>query len=114
MSRNLGLRSCYFCLGSVELDETPREVTQAEVGPYYETPDGWGFKGMICANASCRTCEAEYLAWVSLSACPGYRYREEHVCENGYFDLSFRSTFNDEPGDRDRPKKFHWLREMGF
>ena len=103
MSRNIGRTDCYFCDGHVQMTETSREATRADVGRYYDTSaDGFGFAGMVCANAECLDCEAEYLAWVSLKRCAGYVDRPRYE-DSPFFDLSFRSTFNDEPGEADMP-----------
>ena len=105
MSRNLMRTDCDFCRGRVELVEEPRRVTREDVGAYYETRCGYGFAGMVVADAACVDCEAQYLAWVSVEDCDGYRGRLNE-CPDGcrFFDLSFRSTFNDEPGQSDMPR----------
>jgi hypothetical protein len=115
MSRNLSTAHCYCCSGVVKMDEPPRRVTEKDVGNYYETRDGYGFADMIAAHASCVDCKAKYLAWVNLADCVGYGswYMQKHGRngkhldndgnERGFYDLSFRSTFNDEPGPEDMP-----------
>lgn len=57
---------------------------------------------MLVANATCPGCSAEYLAW--MYDIPGRRHRKE----GGIQDLSFRSTFDDEPGIPDLPIGLHW------
>jgi hypothetical protein len=54
---------------------------------------------MLVANATCPNCQARYLAWVARIP-----YRREWLSYEGYEDLSYRSTFNDEPGLGDLPK----------
>jgi hypothetical protein len=104
MSRNIGKTDCYFCDGDVQMTEAPRDATRGDVGRYYDaSADGFGFAGMVCANAECVDCEAKYLAWVSLKLCAGYGAHPRHE-DPPFFDLSFRSTFNDEPGESDMPK----------
>jgi hypothetical protein len=99
VSRNLGQTDCRFCGGRVVLQEEPRPVTRAEVGVYFAE-----YHGMTVANAACELCEAQYLAWVNApwqrlpKAFPWETHPPTHV------DLSFRSTFDDEPGPADMPK----------
>lgn len=88
MSRNLARTDCYFCGGHVVDVEEPREITAEDCGAYLET-----YAGMTVANAECRVCGAKYLAWVTTLFSWHGR------------DLSFRSTFNDEPGDADMPTR---------
>jgi hypothetical protein len=109
MSRNLNRTICDFCRGTVQLDEEPRLITREEAGIHYDTRGGYGFAGMICANATCVACGAEYLAWVSLRNCAGYGQHANHVEGSPFFDLSFRSTFHDCPGESDRPKRGYKL-----
>ena len=87
MSRNLCNGDlCEFCGERVKLVETRRRIRPEEAGIYYdEFKDGW------FANAECYLCLGQYIAWV----------REY---DNSIYDLSFRSTFNDEAGDADMPK----------
>jgi len=94
MSRNIGDRSCYFCQCSeIELEEEPRPITEEEAGPYYAE-----FAGMVVASCHCPDCEAKYLGWID--SIPHRRTDPSGLIQ----DLSFRSTFNDEPGEDDLPK----------
>lgn len=93
MSRNIGDICCKFCTGRVVLEELFRHITQEEANGYYRN-----YMNMPVANAHCDDCEAKYLAW---GVSTGLVRRIE---EYGFFDLSFRSTFNDEPGPADMPK----------
>lgn len=64
------------------------------------------YEGMKVANATCPMCAAKYLAWCSESNMHRTRYggRRLDGLEPGTFgDLSFRSSFNDEPGIDDLP-----------
>lgn len=102
MSRNLCKTLCAFCEGTVKLEEAPRPITRAYAGAYFEE-----YEGMLVANASCVDCCAKYLAWVDERSRvrPG---RYSRLCAGGdddrtHFDLSHRSTFDDEPGKEDCP-----------
>jgi hypothetical protein len=95
MSRNLCQTYCERCKTEpVRLVERSRPITKKEAEVYFEE-----FKGLLVADAYCPNCNARYLAWckdpLSLRA-PDY--------DMDYFDLSYRSTFNDEPGPDDLPK----------
>lgn len=93
MSRNLGRNECH---GPVKLDEKPHPITPEEAGQYYDE-----FKGMVVAAAHCPHCEAKYLAWIDESTRvrnPGSKAKWGEVQ-----DLSYLSTFNDEPGSEDGP-----------
>ena len=100
MSRNLGRTVCYFCEGRVVHGEDPRPITPDDAGPYFAE-----YEGMHVAKGRCRDCEAKYLCWVRGSqswsfghtAHKNYRGPDEHI------DLSFLSTFDDEPGQLDLP-----------
>lgn len=95
MSRNLLQTRCERCGSRVRMTEPPREITPADAGRYFHD-----YKGMIVANAECSVCHARYLAWVKTSSAMGWY---QSAPEGGFFDLSFRSTFNDEPGEEDLP-----------
>lgn len=100
MSRNLCQTDCEFCKGVVTLDEQARSITEAETGPYF--PE---YRGMLVANATCRQCRAKYLAWVDDR--PTGKPWSTHAGDGnklGFFDLSFRAAFNDEPADEDMPE----------
>jgi len=100
VSRNLGQTHCEFCMGDVRLVEEPRPITRKDADWYFAM-----FEGMRVANAECVDCEAKYLAWVDDTAL--VRNESRHpppTPETPFFDLSFRSTFNDEHGPADVPK----------
>ena len=104
MSRNLLRIDCRFCAGPVALVRPQRTISADDTRGYIEE-----FAGLIVAEAECCDCLAEYLAWVdergrqALDGRPFIRSPEDGV---PFFDLSFRSTFDDEPGERDKPKRF--------
>ena len=99
MSRNLCRTDCQRCSGPITLDEDPRLVTKEETGVYFAE-----YRGMLVANAECAWCKARYLAWLTRpQRWPGVGNSESRgVWEP--IDLSFRSTFNDEPGPDDLPE----------
>ena len=100
MSRNIGLTDCRICYGPVELIEAPRPATEADCGPllaYYQP-------GFMVALAHCRDCSAKYLAWVDVPGRGGHLQRTPGDLRP-FVDLSFRSTFNDEPGPEDLPSQ---------
>lgn len=101
MSRNLCKILCDFCDSAVVLDETPRPISPNDTGPRMFDE----YSGMVVANATCTLCEAKYLAWITFPA----RWRETRIPERPFYDLSFRDSFNDEPGDADLPTyKITW------
>lgn len=115
MSRNLGSINCAFCNSYfVTLMEPERDITQADCGIYFQAGK-FSYQGMRVANAECSLCGGKYLAWIDMSAChslpqqrrEGWGYptlrRNPDVA---FFDLSFRSTFNDEPGPEDAPTHY--------
>jgi len=101
MSRNLAQQDCYFCRSmNIVLEEEPRPITKDDCGAYLDE-----FQGMLVAKAHCYRCDAKYLAWIDGSAramYPGHPRPPSPGYPHG--DLSFRSTFNDEPGPTDYPK----------
>ena len=94
MSRNIGSQCCSICAGAVCITSEARPITKGEAKGYFDE-----FKGMYVAEAQCKSCWAKYLAWVfpATSRKLGYRRR----CREGFYDLSFRHSFNDEPSDKD-------------
>lgn len=96
MSRNLMSVVCVHCGNTPELVEIPHKITENNAGAYFKE-----FEGMIVAHATCPSCEADYLAWLDESKRVKYpRTKVYPVIE----DLSYYSTFNDEPGNDDLPK----------
>lgn len=93
MSRNLLTTVCYYCEHPVVMTGEPRPFDSV----CYEE-----YRGMIARDAECPVCLAQYLAWVTPPTSHG-RQTQPSACPTHY-DLSFRSSFNDEPGDRDLPR----------
>lgn len=86
------------------LEESPRPITRTDCGVYFDE-----FEGMLVAFAHCYRCEAKYLAWIDgtkrkKSFPSHYPFMYPHPNAGMAQDLSFRSTFNDEPGPNDLPK----------
>ena len=79
MSRNLLRTTCARCDGKVRI------VGHIRVEQYRT-------EGYYVADAECEDCCAQYAAWLGE---PG----------QAFHDLSYRSTFNDEPGPTDLPGK---------
>lgn len=96
MSRNLCRTDCYFCNGVVALVELPRPINEADAGRHFDL-----CKDLTVAHAECVDCQAQYLAWVKGTH---FQARFDDEGNPAPADLSFRSTFNDEPGDDDLPK----------
>lgn len=93
MSRNLCRTNCRTCESSVVICGIPYKGT----GHYKD--------GLWMADAICTICETKYTAWIGPSS-ESYGGREvdrNMVREHGFYDLSYRSTFNDEPGKEDLP-----------
>jgi hypothetical protein len=96
MSRNLKRTNCFFCRGAVKLEEAPRLIKEADCGEAY--PE---HKGMTVARARCSACEAKYLAWVvPVIKPPNW---QPWRTADGFYDLSFRKKFSDEPDVADLP-----------
>ncbi|MFA5187808.1 MAG: hypothetical protein WC460_00415 [Patescibacteria group bacterium] len=104
MSRNLGATACVHCEHPVELLEEPRPITEKEAGVYFDNK----YKGMLVAEARCPICLAKYLAWIDdtnsiLVRREPEKYSPRKADYGKVFDLSYLSTFDDEPGDDDLP-----------
>ncbi len=103
MSRNLGATSCRFCDGEPKLVEPARPVTLQDVPSVYFGE----YLGLIVAHAECEDCGAKYLAWLDGTHMRGgFGYPKPQTNPDGTLrvgDLSFRSSFNDEPGPEDMP-----------
>lgn len=94
MSRNLSRTTCRTCDGQVILTDIP----------YVHRHNA---ERIVVANAECKDCGTRYLAWLNEPDADrrfpvGHRM-DEHG--GGFYDLSYRSTFNDEPGITDIPNK---------
>lgn len=98
MSRNLLSTKCVHCEHKVELLEEPHPITKEEAGRYFDE-----YEGMIVAKAICPMCLAEYLAWIDETE--RVKIRIDRKANYGeVLDLSYYSTFNDEPDYTDLPK----------
>lgn len=119
MSRNLASTGCRICCmdsSTIQLEESPRPITEQEVGLAYRAR----YVGrLVVANAVCTQCGAKYLAWVSHdfpaeSGCSRWK-REPGGYEGSppFVDLSFRHAFDDEPAAEDLPTK-EYLEELEY
>ncbi len=101
MSRNLGSTCCAICSGSIVLEESARPIVAGDAHVYFAE-----YQGMLVAAAHCYDCNAKYLAWVDTARNQrlnrGHWKRREYD-DREFVDLSFRSSFNDEPGPEDLP-----------
>lgn len=97
MSRNLGDTYCAFCGGRPTLVEEPRPVTEQDVFKHYY-PE---YAGMLVAHAECPDCGGKYLAWCHPPDRWGTGILQRIDPDVGFFDLSFRASFNDEPAPSD-------------
>lgn len=109
MSRNLGCTDCHVCHGEVALEEVARPITREEAGRYFDEFTTGVNAGLKVAKASCSACGSKYLAWVEQR-----RYKQDtgsyfsgdtQYYAGTHFDLSYRSSFNDEPGEGDVTEK---------
>lgn len=90
MSRNLARTTCRTCESEVKVCGIPYKGAE---------------NGLWLANAECTACGTKYTAWIGPTL-DGYGSREVDrnlVRDRGFYDLSYRSTFNDEPGEGDVP-----------
>lgn len=99
MSRNLCSTDCDRCGADVVLEEKARPMRPDEAGCFFSK-----YGAMLVANASCEECGARYLAWCD----PAWRYaiapaHPMPLPACGFFDLSYRAAFNDEPDPEDLP-----------
>jgi len=100
MSTNIGQTSCKYCGGEVRLEEDPRPITIEETGEHK-----WDeYRTMKVATALCPDCEAKYLAWCQPPTRGIHQNLKTPHAEGPFYDLSFRSAFNDEPDADDLPK----------
>lgn len=103
MSRNLCTTTCDECDSEIEVEEPPRPITREEAGVYFAE-----FEGMHVANAHCPKCRTKYLAWFTRRSPFGDLRLGEVGSEHN--DLSYRSSFDDEPGESDLDPSFQWDR----
>jgi hypothetical protein len=85
--------------------ESPRPGTEADFGRYVTD-----YAGMIVAHAECSVCRSKYLAWLDGTTAAnthGHPWPKPVRDDAGVLtiqDLSFRQSFNDEPGPDDYPE----------
>lgn len=101
MSRNLGTVACYYCACSnIVYEEPVRPITRDDAGYYIDE-----YHGCTVAKAHCYECEARYLGWFDKSAHDRrYGWHSQSYDAASHCDLSFQSTFDDEPGAADLPR----------
>ena len=100
MSRNRLSTDCGFCGHSIEMIEAPRPIREEEVGPYFSE-----YRTMQVADAECPACKSKYIAWCEPPVQGVHEGRPTDPYSDGeFFDTSFRSTFNDEFGEADKPE----------
>ncbi len=111
MSKNIGSKDCRNC-GLV--DTVVIIGAQMAWEQYYawEGEAAKHFRGMQIAQAECQYCQTRYMAWVWPSANmvwerPTFKpeWSMDDPPEKRFYDLSYRSTFNDEPGPSDIRRK---------
>lgn len=98
MARNLASTSCKRCGTLPRITGEVHPLSRSEAGCYFEE-----FEGMLVAEAECPLCGALYLAWVDETTRARRHGWARETPERGFVDLSFRSSFNDEPGEHDLP-----------
>lgn len=86
MSRNLSMTDCRTCGSEVQVTGLP----------YVKE---WATTRVVVCDAECTVCHTKYTAWLN-----GTGGGHHHDREKPFYDLSYRSTFNDEPGEEDLPK----------
>lgn len=107
MSRNLCSQSCGACGGEVIKTSENRRATTSDVKAHDS------YVGMLVADAECSECGAKYLAWVDIRGSQHYEMYKGHYMNevfdlDEFKDLSYRSSFNDEPGEADLPVRYPW------
>jgi len=113
MSRNLLRTDCYYC-PSPKVELVGPEAPFVAHFPAFHEDYQREYASLRLRDAECPVCGAQYVAWMNW---PGRSLHHEHaLAEAGYCDLSFRSTFDDEPGPADLPvwkvveeRSLHWV-----
>jgi hypothetical protein len=104
MARNLGQTACGQCgCDDIVLEEERRDITANDCGPSLYRH----YKGMQVAHARCARCGARYIAW--MGEIKGRDLPMHPDAVTVIYDLSYRSTFNDEPGDADITNRALWV-----
>jgi hypothetical protein len=99
MSTNLCYKTCVHCGAELELRETPRLVTQEDAGGFFPR-----YKGMMVAKAECPDCLARYMAWMTDPPSFNYPVASRHPFDGTIYDLSYQSSFDDQPDPEDLPR----------
>jgi hypothetical protein len=90
MSRNLCRTDCAICTGPVRVvSAAPMRVSS-------------GAPPITGKDAQCAACGTKYFAWFGTHH-PGASTEGVMTAASDFFDLSYRSTMNDEPGPDDLP-----------
>lgn len=102
MSRNISGTECEQCDVKESVAITGQLFFYEE--RFQDMPESWmqHFKGTVMADATCQYCDTKYIAWIKPS--PNYHGYRETENDRGFYDLSYRSSFNDEPGKDDIPQ----------
>ncbi len=87
MSRNLARTDCQTCESKVEVTGLPYVKDR-----------------IVVCDAECTVCHTKYTAWLHGTG------RGQHDLDQPFYDLSYRSTFNDEPGEDDVPSGIEVLK----
>lgn len=95
MSRNICRTECPRCGDTPTITGPALDIKDSEHGVSFRE-----LHGMKIAHADCSTCGALFWAWVTA---PPYWTRGGDTDDRPFNDLSYRSTFNDEPGPDDEP-----------
>lgn len=105
MSRNLCRTDCPRCGTNPVIDGPVHSITEQETGVYFGE-----YEGMLVANATCPLCGVKLLAWIDGTTRKNrvWRWDRKPTAEQPFFDLSYRSSFNDEPGQDDEPDSELW------
>lgn len=95
MSRNLCRVDCARCESRVKIS-----------GPLYRLPsDHFSQPHLLVADAECSVCAARFTAWIGHTEDRNVRVGDLDMIEaNGFYDLSYRANFNDEPEGCDLPR----------
>lgn len=99
---------CLFCEGEVARIEPPRRIRPEEAGSAYES-----IKALVVAWSICLACRAKYTGWIDVrGVVDGVEPFGGHASD-AILDLSFRSTFSDEPGPDDMPEfSVEWVPKL--
>lgn len=92
MSANLGRTTCPTCgSADISLDKSPYRLISKDSM----------LAGMWVADATCSACKTLFTAWIGPPRQKGFQ--AGYVTDEGFYDLSYRSTFSSSPGPGDVP-----------